>query len=234
MAPPTAEEVRLSPPVSRRHQFFFALFGRFGNAVAHAAPVIAVSPRYATMTPDRDGVAAPLPRRADAGDRQAGGVRRASRPEGRRKPGGSFRRAALRPAARAGAWRTGSTATPPAAWCSAATARRWRASASCSRTAPSPRPIGPSSRARPRRTKASSNSRSAASTRRRGWWMKHDPEGQPAVTKWKVMGRLRSPPPGGGGRPAGGRSGGGARPGRITPPRRRADARHDPPPAGGG
>jgi tRNA pseudouridine32 synthase/23S rRNA pseudouridine746 synthase len=26
----------------------------------------------------------------------------------------------------------------------------------------------------------------------RGWWMKHDPEGQPAVTRWKVMGR--SPP----------------------------------------
>ena len=23
----------------------------------------------------------------------------------------------------------------------------------------------------------------------RGWWMKHDPKGQPAVTKWKVMGR---------------------------------------------
>ncbi len=23
----------------------------------------------------------------------------------------------------------------------------------------------------------------------RGWWMKHDPDGQPAVTKWKVMGR---------------------------------------------
>jgi tRNA pseudouridine32 synthase / 23S rRNA pseudouridine746 synthase len=22
-----------------------------------------------------------------------------------------------------------------------------------------------------------------------GWWMKHDPEGQPAVTKWKVLGR---------------------------------------------
>jgi tRNA pseudouridine32 synthase/23S rRNA pseudouridine746 synthase len=27
----------------------------------------------------------------------------------------------------------------------------------------------------------------------RGWWMKHDPDGQPAVTKWKVMGR-GSPP----------------------------------------
>ena len=23
----------------------------------------------------------------------------------------------------------------------------------------------------------------------RGWWMKHDPKGQPAVTKWKVLGR---------------------------------------------
>jgi tRNA pseudouridine32 synthase / 23S rRNA pseudouridine746 synthase len=23
----------------------------------------------------------------------------------------------------------------------------------------------------------------------RGWWMKHDPDGQPAATKWKVMGR---------------------------------------------
>jgi tRNA pseudouridine32 synthase / 23S rRNA pseudouridine746 synthase len=23
----------------------------------------------------------------------------------------------------------------------------------------------------------------------RGWWMKHDPKGQPAVTRWKIMGR---------------------------------------------
>jgi tRNA pseudouridine32 synthase/23S rRNA pseudouridine746 synthase len=28
----------------------------------------------------------------------------------------------------------------------------------------------------------------------RGWWMKHDPAGQPAVTRWKVMGRSDSPP----------------------------------------
>ena len=26
----------------------------------------------------------------------------------------------------------------------------------------------------------------------RGWWMKHDPQGQPAVTTWKVLGRARS------------------------------------------
>jgi len=25
-----------------------------------------------------------------------------------------------------------------------------------------------------------------------GWWMKHDPQGQPAVTKWKVLGRSAS------------------------------------------
>jgi len=29
----------------------------------------------------------------------------------------------------------------------------------------------------------------------RGWWMKHDPTGQPAVTRWKVMGRSHFPPP---------------------------------------
>ena len=28
-----------------------------------------------------------------------------------------------------------------------------------------------------------------------GWWMKPDPDGQPAVTKWKVMGRSSYPPP---------------------------------------
>ena len=26
----------------------------------------------------------------------------------------------------------------------------------------------------------------------RGWWMKHDPQGQPAVTTWKVLGRMPS------------------------------------------
>ena len=26
-----------------------------------------------------------------------------------------------------------------------------------------------------------------------GWWMKHDPAGQPALTKWKVMGRASGP-----------------------------------------
>ncbi|HEY7664034.1 MAG TPA: RNA pseudouridine synthase [Xanthobacteraceae bacterium] len=29
----------------------------------------------------------------------------------------------------------------------------------------------------------------------RGWWMKHDPAGQPAVTTWKVLGRSHCPAP---------------------------------------
>ena len=43
----------------------------------------------------------------------------------------------------------------------------------------------------------------------RGWWMKHDPAGQPAVTKWKVMGRsaLSSPWSGDVGLPKAGRVG---------------------------
>ena len=40
-----------------------------------------------------------------------------------------------------------------------------------------------------RRRGRRSSCRSAGSTTTRGWWMKHDPNGQPAVTKWKVMGR---------------------------------------------
>src|SRR5437016_7030688 len=30
-----------------------------------------------------------------------------------------------------------------------------------------------------------------------GWWMKPDPEGKPAVTRWKVMGRFHPSPAGG-------------------------------------
>src|ERR1700689_3446002 len=62
----------------------------------------------------------------------------------------------------------------------------------------------------------------------RGWWMKHDPKGQPAVTRWKVMGRdsFTSPCRGEVDLPAAGRGG--------------ASAPHpdgfavDPPPAGEG
>jgi tRNA pseudouridine32 synthase/23S rRNA pseudouridine746 synthase len=40
---------------------------------------------------------------------------------------------------------------------------------------------------------------------RRGWWMKHDPKGQPAATTWKVMGRSSTSPfPVGGGSPRSG------------------------------
>src|SRR5580692_8818992 len=35
----------------------------------------------------------------------------------------------------------------------------------------------------------------------RGWWMKPDPKGQPAVTEWKVLGRANDPSHVGGGCP---------------------------------
>ena len=65
----------------------------------------------------------------------------------------------------------------------------------------------------------------------RGWWMKHDPQqGQPAVTRWKVLGRTELTSPGGG------RSGRRRREGGVTlpsPPPRPASAA-DPPPPGEG
>ena len=53
----------------------------------------------------------------------------------------------------------------------------------------------------------------------RGWWMKHDPQGQPAVTTWKVLGRAQ-------GIAAAGRSGVGRRRRRERPlPRLRGRVR---------
>ena len=49
----------------------------------------------------------------------------------------------------------------------------------------------------------------------RGWWMKPDPHGQPAVTTWRVMGR--HPSPAGGGSPRSGGVGGGES-GEESPP----------------
>ena len=63
-------------------------------------------------------------------------------------------------------WPTGSTRTRPAVSCSDGIARRWSVSAICSRAAGFKRPIGRSSRARPRTTAARSTWRWAGSTRR--------------------------------------------------------------------
>ena len=86
-------------------------------------------------------------------------------------------------------WRTGSTAIPPVAWCSAATARRWPSSAACSRTAASARPTGRWWKAGPTEDEGRIDLPLGSNDATRGWWMKHDPQGQPAVTTWKVMGR---------------------------------------------
>jgi tRNA pseudouridine32 synthase / 23S rRNA pseudouridine746 synthase len=56
----------------------------------------------------------------------------------------------------------------------------------------------------------------------RGWWMKPDPQGQPAVTTWRVMGR--HPSPAGGGSTRSGGVGGGES-GEENPPPGAAQAR---------
>ena len=112
----------------------------------------------------RNKSAAALSRRADARARQARGRRRPPRPERRRQ---ASRTISTRCASACRAIRRspiGSTATPPAAWCSDAITRRWRSWGCCSSRARSARPIGRSSPARPRARRARSTCRSAGST----------------------------------------------------------------------
>ena len=159
---PIEDEVRLSPPVSRCHQLAACRLGlgRLG-AVVHAAR------RDSGFDHDtgRDGVPPALPRWPDAGDRQAGRLGGASRAEGRREPGGPFRRAALRAAARA---RARPPARPrhlglPGARPPPQGARRARPAVQ--EPAASARPTGPWWRAARRPRKAASTCRSAGSTR---------------------------------------------------------------------
>ena len=86
-------------------------------------------------------------------------------------------------------WRTGSTATHPAAWCSAVIARRWPYSENCSSRARSARLIGRSSRVAPTPMKVASTFPLSRRDDARGWWMKADEHGLPSASTWKVMGR---------------------------------------------
>ena len=115
-----------SPPVRRCHQP--PLFVR---CLAHVLlPSLGARDsgfgQVGNDDPRRDGGAPALSRRADAGDRQAG---RASRCIAGRRAARAWRIISTRCASGCRARRrsrTGSTATPPAASCSAAIARRWR------------------------------------------------------------------------------------------------------------
>ena len=194
-AVPSELEVRFSPLDSRRHQLSF---GRFRSAVAHVGAVLAVSRHERkSRTPDRSsrtdrggdpGPRAPS-RRVDAGDRQAGRPAGASRPQGRRQPGGLLRRACASACRARRSWPTGSTATPRAASCSDAIARRRPRSGCCSSMARFPRPIGPWSKAARPRTRAPSTCRSAASTPSAAGGRSPIRTGRKPSTNWKVLGR---------------------------------------------
>ena len=71
----------------------------------------------------------------------------------------------------------------------------------------------------------------------RGWWMKPDPNGQPAVTVWRVMGRSCFTSPWRGEVDAVAQSAsaaGGGEIGKVTPPRLATSSLTDPPPPGEG
>ena len=71
-----------------------------------------------------------------------------------------------------------------------------RRSAGCSRAAASARPIGRVVEGGPADDEGRIDLPLGRTDATRGWWMKHDPQGQPAVTTWKVLGRTQSRHPG--------------------------------------
>ena len=132
IAVPSADEVRLSPPVRRCHQLFASSSAYsdqrlLGGAVVHAG----CRDSAFSMTPEeivsrllyRDGLMLIIDKPA--------GVAVHKGPKGGASLEDDFARCASGCRGRP-RWRTGSTTKPPAAWCSAATARRWPTSVSCS------------------------------------------------------------------------------------------------------
>src|SRR5579863_10590846 len=201
MAPPITDDVRLSPPVRRCHQLPFvcvvASFIRY--AVAARALVIAVPPRYATMTPEemvsrllyRDGLMLVL-------DKPPGfAVHRG--PKGGESLEDHFD--ALRfglPRAPALAHRLDRDTSG-----CLVLGRHRKALAQLGKLFKSGA-IDKTYWAVVEGAPDADAGEIALPLGRldetRGWWMKHDPQGQPAMTKWKVMGRsaaepLSSPPP---------------------------------------
>ncbi len=89
-------------------------------------------------------------------------------------------------------WRTGSTATPRAVWCSAGTRRRCGGSGGCSPRGWSRKCTGRSSSGVPRESEGRIEAALAKQPRGTvGWRMVVDPDGQRAVTDYRVLGAGR-------------------------------------------
>jgi tRNA pseudouridine32 synthase/23S rRNA pseudouridine746 synthase len=78
--------------------------------------------------------------------------------------------------------RTGSTATLRAAWCSAVIARRWRNSGKLFKNGAIAKTYWAVVEGAPVADEGVIELPLGRLDVRRGWWMKHDPKGQPAVT----------------------------------------------------
>ena len=82
-----------------------------------------------------------------------------------------------------------SIARPPAAWSWGVITRLWKNWGFSSSKARSPRPIGRSSRAAREADEGLIDLPLGRLDATRGWWMKVDPRGLPAQTRWRVAGR---------------------------------------------
>ena len=195
MAPPSADDVRLSPPVSRCHQLPFVCVVasfislrccRSGARDSGFAEVRNLTPEeIVARLLYRDGLMLVIDKPA--------GLRRASRPQGRREPGRPF-----------DALRFGLPRPPVLAH------RLDKDTSGClvlGRHRKAPAPLGSCSsmaidktywaivEGAPPADEGTIEMPLGRLNAERGWWQKHDPDkGQPAVTNWKVMGR-GSPPP---------------------------------------
>ncbi len=86
-------------------------------------------------------------------------------------------------------WRIGSTRIPPAAWCSAATARRSRLLGKLFKQGKVGKTYWAVVEGGPEAEQGRIDIALSKRDETRGWWMKPDPQGLPSATTWTVMGR---------------------------------------------
>ena len=175
-----------------------APFGCFCSGIVHGGDVLAVSPRKRksrrlTRCSRIDRRRNPGPRapsrRPDAGHRQAGRAAGASRPRRRAQSGGFVRERCGLACRGRRCWPTGWTKTPPAASCLVGIARRPPRSVCCSSMARFQKTYWAVVEGGPAEDEGTIDLPLGRKNAERGWWQKPDPEGQKAVTNWKVLGR---------------------------------------------
>ena len=182
-----------APPNQRRRRpdFAFLSSSSFKRTNPSGRPMRArpILEYHCPHDAGRNKSAAPLSRRDDARSRQAG--RRSPFMPGR-KAARASRTISTRCVSACRASRRspiGSTATPRAAWCSDDIIRRWRNWGSLFKQGKIAKTYWAIVAGAPEGERGSIDLPLGRLDDKRGWWMKVDPNGQPALTLWRVKGR---------------------------------------------